>query len=92
MTCDTCGTEPCTNPSFCRTCRRADAKHRPPAVVIPLRPTPAVTIEAVIWAVRERGVRALTEPAILRRLGGCDQAARAEINRRLDALLRETAA
>jgi hypothetical protein len=28
MTCVTCGTEPCVNPSFCRTCRKADAKYR----------------------------------------------------------------
>jgi hypothetical protein len=90
--CDTCGAEPCINPSFCRTCKRADGKHRRQAVVIALRPTPQVTIEGVVAAVRERGVKALTEPATLRRLGGCDEAARAEINRRLDALLRETAA
>jgi hypothetical protein len=28
MTCPTCGAEPCINPSFCRTCREADARHR----------------------------------------------------------------
>jgi hypothetical protein len=27
MTCPTCGAEPCINPSFCRTCREADARH-----------------------------------------------------------------
>jgi hypothetical protein len=92
MTCDTCGTEPCTNPSFCRTCRRADSKHRRQAVVIALRPTPQVTVEAVLFAVRERGVKALTEPDTLRRLGGCDEAARAEINRRVAALIHGAAA
>jgi hypothetical protein len=56
------------------------------------RPTPQVTIEAVVVAVRERGVKALTEPDMLRRLGGCDKAARDEINRRVAALLRETPA
>jgi hypothetical protein len=113
MTCDSCGTEPCINPSFCRTCRKADAKYRRPpdverlqtllddsvsidrayrAVVTALRPTPQATIEAVLCAVCERGVKALTEPDNLRRLRGCDEAAKAEINRRVDALLRETAA
>jgi hypothetical protein len=28
MTCNICGAEPCINPSFCRTCRKADARHR----------------------------------------------------------------
>jgi hypothetical protein len=28
MTCPTCGASPCINPSFCRTCREADARHR----------------------------------------------------------------
>jgi hypothetical protein len=34
MTCPTCGAEPCINPSFCRTCRAADARAR-------ARPVPA---------------------------------------------------
>jgi hypothetical protein len=112
MTCDTCGTEPCVNPSFCRTCRKADAKYRRAPDVGRLqallddsvsldrayreinanRPTPQVTIEAVLFAVRERGVKALTEPDNLRRLAGCDKGARDEINRRVAALLRETPA
>jgi hypothetical protein len=28
MTCPTCGSEPCVNQSFCRSCRKADARHR----------------------------------------------------------------
>jgi hypothetical protein len=28
MTCPTCGAQPCINSSFCRTCRKADARHR----------------------------------------------------------------
>jgi hypothetical protein len=28
MTCNICGAQPCINPSFCRTCRGADARHR----------------------------------------------------------------
>jgi len=42
----------------------------------------------VMVGVRERGVKALTEPDMLRRLAGCDEAAKAEINRRVAALLR----
>ena len=56
------------------------------------RPTPQATVEAVMVGVRERGVKALTEPDMLRRLAGCDEAAKAEINRRVAALLRETPA
>jgi hypothetical protein len=44
------------------------------------RPTPQVTIEAVLYCVRERGLAALKEPANLERLSRCDGAARAQIN------------
>jgi hypothetical protein len=27
MTCSICGAENCLNPSFCRSCREADARH-----------------------------------------------------------------
>ena len=47
------------------------------------RPTPAVTVEAVWVAVRERGLGALEEPATKARLDACDTAARAEIDRRI---------
>ena len=47
------------------------------------RPTPQVTIEAVLVAVREHGVKALTEPVNQGRLARCDAAAVAEINRRI---------
>jgi hypothetical protein len=40
------------------------------------RPTPQVTIEAVVLAVRERGLKALEEPDTLERLSRCDDAAR----------------
>ncbi len=56
------------------------------------RPTPQTTIEAVIVSVRERGVKALSEPDTLARLAGCDEAARAEINRRVASLARGAAA
>jgi hypothetical protein len=49
-------------------------------------PTPQSTIEAVMHAVRARGVDALQEPATLERLLQCDGTAKAEINRRIAAL------
>jgi hypothetical protein len=50
------------------------------------RPTPNVVIEAVMLAVRERGLAALKESATVERLARCDAAARAEINRRIEKL------
>jgi hypothetical protein len=47
------------------------------------RPTPQSVIEALIWTVRERGPKALSEPTNLERLRRCDEAALAEIDRRL---------
>jgi hypothetical protein len=51
------------------------------------RPTPDVTIEAVMYAVCMRGIAALSEPNTLERLQRCDAAARDKINRRIDRLL-----
>jgi hypothetical protein len=86
----------------CPTCgaagRAADqrrARGEPPGYIdarpgrthtLPERPTPRTTIEAVMIAVRERGLGALREPATVERLSRCDAAARAEINRRIDAI------
>jgi hypothetical protein len=50
------------------------------------RPTPAVVVEAVMLAVRERGLSALKEPATVERLQRCDAVARAEINQRIQIL------
>jgi hypothetical protein len=47
------------------------------------RPTPRATIEAVMHAVRKRGLAALKEPATAERLERCDEAAKAEIERRI---------
>jgi hypothetical protein len=55
-------------------------RHRPD------RPTPQTTIEAVMYCVRERGLKALREPANLQRLMTFDSAARAEVNRRIAKL------
>jgi hypothetical protein len=48
------------------------------------RPTPKVTVEAVMVAVRARGIATLKEPATAERLQRCDAAARAEINQRIE--------
>jgi hypothetical protein len=51
------------------------------------RCTPQTTIEALMYAVRERGLAALKESANIERLQRCDNAAKAEINRRIASLL-----
>ncbi len=51
------------------------------------RPTPAVTIEAVLYCVRERGLAALDEPANIARLAEFDKAAIAQANERIARLL-----
>jgi hypothetical protein len=50
------------------------------------RLTPNVMVEAIMLAVRERGLAALKEPATVERLERCDAAARAEINKRIEKL------
>jgi hypothetical protein len=47
------------------------------------------TIEAIMYAVRERGVAALKESANIERLLLCDDAARTEINERIGRLIAE---
>jgi hypothetical protein len=47
------------------------------------RPTPKTTIDAIMFAVRERGLAALKKPATAQRLEHCDEAAKAEIERRI---------
>jgi hypothetical protein len=60
-------------------------------------PTPQATVEAVMFAVRERGLAALIEGDTIERLSRCDTAAHAQINSRIaklqdtDRLLREAA-
>jgi hypothetical protein len=49
--------------------------------------TPQATVEAIMFAVRERGLAALKDAANVERLVGCDQAARAQINRRIARLI-----
>jgi hypothetical protein len=52
-------------------------------------PTPQTTIEAIIWCVRTRGLAALQEPANIERLFQCDADARAQINKRIESLLKK---
>jgi hypothetical protein len=54
--------------------------------------TPQSTIDAVIWACRERGLQALYEPDTIERLRRCDGAARQRINERLARLFPAEAA
>jgi hypothetical protein len=51
------------------------------------RATPQTTVEAIMLAVRERGLAALKDAANVERLARCDQAARAQINRRIARLI-----
>jgi hypothetical protein len=53
------------------------------------RPTPEVVVEAIMIAVRERGLAALKEPATAERLERCDAAAKAEIERRIAKLRKD---
>jgi hypothetical protein len=46
------------------------------------RATPQSTIDAVVYALRERGIAALSESAIVKRLSLCDDQARAQIKQR----------
>ena len=50
------------------------------------RPTPQVVIEAIWYEIQERGLDALKEPATVERLSRCDEAALAEIDRRISQL------
>ncbi|MGO8921402.1 MAG: hypothetical protein ACLQF4_00505 [Xanthobacteraceae bacterium] len=53
------------------------------------RSTPKSSVEAIMHCVRERSLPALKEPANLERLSRCDAAAKAEINKRIEALLQQ---
>jgi hypothetical protein len=50
------------------------------------RATPQTTVEAIMLAVRERGLAALKEAANVERLVRCDQVARRQINERITRL------
>jgi hypothetical protein len=52
-------------------------------------PTPKATIDAVLQAVCERGLRALDESTTARRLAVCDANARSEIKKRISSIFGE---
>jgi hypothetical protein len=65
------------------------ALQRQPAAIQPerrLRPTPETVIEAILYGVRARGPEVLDEPDNQERLRRCDNAALAEIDRRMAKL------
>jgi histidinol dehydrogenase len=90
MTCSVCGAGPCINRSFCRLCRAADKRRTRSKYndgrLNDARPTPQATVEAVMHAVRERGIAALKESATVERLERCDAAAMTEIEQRIASL------
>jgi hypothetical protein len=87
--CDTCGGQPCVDQSFCAACRVADLeKARSIQRESPHRRTPPTTVEAILYSVRERGLKALQEPANIERLTRCDDAALAQIDARIAKLTR----
>jgi hypothetical protein len=90
---------PCVSPTFCAACKDADRrrargeapKHIDPALwhtpTHPTRrPTPQVTIEAILYSVRERGLGALKEPDNIERLSRCDEAAQKELKGRIQRM------
>jgi hypothetical protein len=48
--------------------------------------TPQSAIDALMFCIKERGTAALEEPDNVERLSRCDQAARAQVDKRIDAL------
>jgi hypothetical protein len=52
-------------------------------------PTPKATIDAIMFAVRERGLAALKEPVTGERLNRCDAAAKTEIERQIAKLRKD---
>jgi len=87
LLCDMCGAQPCVNPSFCAACRAAEAKPAPPKLRPQPRPTPQTLVEAIMYCVREHGVKALKEPKVKSWLHECDAAAKAQINARIQKLI-----
>jgi hypothetical protein len=82
----TCGAEPCILPSFCEACRKADARRQqqePPAGLPDTRRAAETTVEALMYSLRQRGVRALDESDIRRRMSELDDEQAIEVARRL---------
>jgi len=99
--CSTCGAKPCGNPSLCCAADARHQHARPSRLpenwhemsldslwhhLNRNRPTPQVVIEAIWYEIQERGLDALKEPATVERLSRFDEAALAEIDRRISQL------
>jgi hypothetical protein len=81
----------CADPGFCAGARAADAKadaERARQATSAARPrgTSPTTIEAIMYAVRSRGLTALKEKDTLERLSRCDERALNEIDQRIAKL------
>jgi hypothetical protein len=66
--------------------REIDTQWHAPAPSSRQRPTPQVTIEAIMYCVRERGLVALDEPENRERLARCDERALNQIDARIEEL------
>jgi hypothetical protein len=97
--CPTCGNTPCRNPSFCEACRDADARKargESPRYIDPSRwrgppdnireGAPKSTVEALMLGLRERGLAALEEPKVRRRLSDLNEMQLREVGARLQTL------
>jgi hypothetical protein len=72
VTCPTCGTTPCDNPTFCLACsaadrRAAEATRRRSPQVDPPRAARS-TFDACLFELREYGINQLADPSCRRRL------------------------
>ena len=85
--CEVCGLSPCGNPPFCKACREADQRpRRVPAKIVDAPRTPQTVVEAIMFCVRERGVRALKEPKVWAWLEGCDADAKRQLKSKIKKL------
>jgi hypothetical protein len=72
--CETCGSRPCANPTFCRACRAADKRVSPPSEQTKrLRRLMDDNVDALVYSLRS-GVDALRDRNTLRRLVRLDRA------------------
>jgi hypothetical protein len=84
--CPTCGAAPCINPTFCQLCRDAEARKRPPPAQRFDISAPQPTVEALMYSLRQRGVKALEEPETKRRLSELSDRQVIEVGNRLQKL------
>jgi cytochrome c553 len=86
--CDICERTPCKSPTFCAACRKADRKAaaQPQDRRTRDRPAQEATIEALMFSLRESGVKAIEEPATKRRLDELSDEQVIEVGNRLQRL------